>query len=101
MYPHKYAASVAAAREGIRLLDAAPGVSLRAFGPADWDYVASLCEGEVSATGAGAAVSAADAEAREALDAFVARSLEEVTESSQTAGAEGRGCCVPCDEPGR
>ena len=100
-YPHKYAASVDSAREGVRLLRSADGVTLEAFGPADWEYIASLCDEEVCAVVRPPGTGAADAEARETLDRFVARTLEQFppnsgATSSPDAGPHPDDYCMPC-----
>jgi hypothetical protein len=43
-FPPKYSPAVAAARDGIRLLAGAGGVSLRAFQPKDWQWLATLTD---------------------------------------------------------
>jgi len=65
-FPAKYAAPVASAREGISLLTAAAGVTLRAFRQSDWDALAALTDAEaqsalrVPAAPGGAAAALAD-----------------------------------------
>ena len=107
-YPHKYAASVDSAREGVRLLRSTDGVTLEPFGPDDWEYIASLCDEEVCAVVRPPGTGAADAEARETLDRFVARTLEQfppnsgATESSPGGSPGDAGphpsddYCMPC-----
>ena len=103
-YPHKYAASVDSARGGVRLLRSADGVTLEAFGPADWEYIASLCDDEVCAVVRPPGTGAADAEARETLDRFVARTLEQFppnsgatsSPGSPDAGPHPDDYCMPC-----
>ena len=105
-YPHKYAASVDSAREGVRLLRSTDGVTLEPFGPDDWEYIASLCDEEVCAVVRPPGTGAADAEARETLDRFVARTLEQLdppmnsgatsSPGSPDAGPHPDDYCMPC-----
>ena len=88
----------------MRLLRSADGVTLEAFGPADWEYIASLCDEEVRATVRPPGMGAANAEARETLDRFVARTLEQFPPNSGAtspvppapADADPDEYCMPC-----
>jgi hypothetical protein len=103
--PEKYRQPVMAAREGLRLLAEHSGVELSAFGAADWRFLVGLCDGDaramlLGAVGEGAASTGSSsgrhqggggavgsdgredgdvrAAARRQMDAFVARTLNDV-----------------------